>query len=82
MIVRTETYFAQFSMYNLYKQFLTARVQDHQQKRNFPFFHKGFQNFWVKLLRTLQKNQPTIFLCSLDTFFHYELTIQTTIILK
>ena len=25
------------------------RVHDHQQKRNFPFFHKGFQNFCVKL---------------------------------
>ena len=25
------------------------RVHDHQQKRNFPFFDKGFQNFCVKL---------------------------------
>ena len=25
------------------------RVLDHQQKRNFPFFNKGFTNFCVKL---------------------------------
>ena len=42
--------------------FLTARVHDHQQKRNFPFFDNGFQNFWVKLCyERYKKNQPTIF---------------------
>ena len=36
------------------------RVIDNQQRKNFLFFNRGCQYFCVKLLQTLQKNQPTI----------------------
>ena len=45
------------------------RVLDHQQKGNFPFFNKGFQNFCVKLWYGHYKKRTCNF------FFHLQLLI-------
>ena len=59
------------------------RVHDHRQRKNFPFFNEGFQNFWVNYsVMNITKKSTYNFLCSLDTFFPCELTIQKKNYLK
>ena len=48
---------------------LPHRILDYQQKRNFPFFNKGFQTFCVKLCYKHYKRINLQFFCS-NFFFN------------
>ena len=56
------------------------RILDNQQKRNFPFFNKGFQNFCVKLCYRHYKKSTCNFCRIFFTLYSGQFTFSTQLL--